>query len=92
MARGLALNAARRARVLRQTPTWSDLDAIALIYLERERATAETGAEYHVDHIVPLRGALVSGLHVAENLRVVRAEVNRHKSNQFKPGEFQCSI
>ena len=35
-----------------------------------------------VDHIIPLQGQFVSGLHVPENLRVIPRSINRSKRNK----------
>ena len=47
------------------------------------KKTKETGRDYHVDHIVPLQGRLVSGFHVSGNLRVVLADTNLSKNNRY---------
>lgn len=67
-----------------RTPPWADLDAINVIYKEAKEKCRRTGREYHVDHIIPLRGLYVSGLHVAENLRIIPAKQNMSKNNRFE--------
>lgn len=54
-----------------------------LKYLEAQRLSIETGVEYVVDHIVPLKHDLVCGLHTNANLQVVTAEYNFAKGNSF---------
>lgn len=79
----LAIGAQRRAKKLQAMPKWADTKAIRQIYAECQRITRETGIKHEVDHIVPLNGVKVKGLHVAENLRVIPAKLNRKKSNHF---------
>jgi excisionase family DNA binding protein len=66
----------RRDRIARATPVWADLAAIDAIYARRRRETLRTGIPHHVDHIVPIDGRTVSGLHVHGNLRVIPARDN----------------
>ena len=58
-------------------PPWADHEKIRAMYQEAER----TGMT--VDHIIPLRGRLVSGLHVENNLQLLPGSVNFSKGNKF---------
>jgi hypothetical protein len=71
-----AWGAARRARLLRRMPAWADRAAILAIYRNRPNG-------HHVDHIVPLKGKNVSGLHVPCNLQYLPARDNLRKGAQF---------
>ena len=64
-------------------PAWADKSAIKEIYDTAKTLTKDTGIEYHVDHIVPIRHPLVCGLHVEHNLRVITKSENSQKSNFF---------
>ena len=46
--------------------------------------TSETQIQWHVDHIIPLRNTLVTGLHVWYNLQIIPARLNYDKSNFFE--------
>ena len=64
-------------------PPWANESAIKSIYAKAKSLTKDTGIEYHVDHIVPIRHPLVCGLHVEHNLRVITKSENSQKSNFF---------
>ena len=79
--------AKRRAAKINRTPGWltkEDLDKIVSIYIEAGRKTKKTGEEWHVDHIIPLQGENISGLHVPDNLQVIRAKDNLSKNNRYE--------
>jgi hypothetical protein len=76
---------ARQAAILQRTPPWADLKEIRTFYDVSHWMTDVTGVEHHVDHILPLQGDLVSGLHVTENLRVISATVNLSKGSKYAP-------
>lgn len=71
-----ARNAKRRANKVSATPSWANLDIIKRIY----ECCPE---DCHVDHIVPLQGANVCGLHVEYNLQYLTVEENLAKGNKF---------
>jgi len=78
-----ARDAKRRADQVLATPAWSDLKTIRMIYADARRLTNETGIRHEVDHLIPIKGLKVSGLHVPHNLRVIPMTDNRKKFNRF---------
>ena len=82
-----ASTAARKDRLRFATPKWlTDVQnlQIVAVYEESARLTKETGVAHHVDHIVPIRGKNVSGLHVPWNLQILTANENYLKNNKFQ--------
>ena len=76
----------RQAAKLNATPPWLNEDhkfMLEEIYELRDLRTQATGVVHHVDHIVPLRGAEVCGLHVPWNLQVIPASDNIRKGNSY---------
>jgi hypothetical protein len=77
---------ARRRKHRDATPSWltrKQKSEIRQVYQIAITMTQTTGEQYVVDHIVPLRGADVCGLHVPWNLRVITQEENLVKSNKL---------
>jgi hypothetical protein len=67
------------------TPTWltkDQLDEIENFYWLSNDLTKVSGEVYHVDHIVPIQGKTVCGLHVPWNLQILPADLNIAKSNR----------
>lgn len=83
-----AYRSKRRAQELQAQPPWlskEDLLRIQLTWGIRELKSFVTGCEYEVDHIVPLQGKTVCGLHVPWNLEVVLKSDNRRKQARYWP-------
>lgn len=83
-----SLIAKRKAAKMKRTPVYRCQPMIDLFYKEARRISEETGIPHHVDHIIPLQGALVSGLHTASNLQILTAIENMRKHNHFDPDSF----
>lgn len=75
----------RRIAKRKRTPIWSDKYEIEEIYQTAKRISLNTGIKHEVDHIIPLQGELVSGLHVPENLQIIPKRENRKKRNKYTP-------
>jgi len=86
-ARKLAEVKARKYGKQKRIPPWLDRSLLIPFYEEAKRLTRETGATHHVDHIVPLFGKNVCGLHVPWNLQVITAEENLKKSNRISQSD-----
>ena len=81
-----ANTASRRARKKQAQPPWlteEHINQIKAKYKNSKRMKKLTGILHHVDHIVPLKGENVCGLHVPWNLQVIPAKHNLEKNNRF---------
>lgn len=76
-------DARRRAAEKNAMPPWADRAAIRAFYADAARLTAETGIHHEVDHIVPIQGKTVCGLHVPANLQALTRTANRSKLNKL---------
>lgn len=79
--------AKQRANKAQRSPSWlsqSQKDEIKDWYYAAQELSKIFPWKLHVDHIIPLRGDNVSGLHVAWNLQLLPAKVNLSKSNKLE--------
>lgn len=76
-----AANGRYRARAELATPVWADWKEIEKFYNLARKLTRQTGIPHQVDHVIPLRGKTVSGLHVHHNLQVITKAANIEKRN-----------
>lgn len=74
----------RRSHERQATPAWTNLDLVRQFWDDAARMTADTGTEFHVDHIHAINGQRfgVSGLHNEFNLHILDATTNIRKGNR----------
>lgn len=65
-----------RSKKLKALVNWSNLEEIKTIY-------SNCPKDYEVDHIIPIQGTSVCGLHCEHNLQYLPVSINRSKSNKF---------
>ena len=86
----LAKNALARAVKLKATPSWltdEHKEEMKNIYIVCKTVSSKTNKKHHVDHIVPLKGYNICGLHVPWNLAIIPQRMNLAKSNTFNSWE-----
>jgi len=74
----------RRAFLLKATPSWANKEAISALYKEAESISKFANIKFEVDHIIPLKGKSVCGLHVEDNLRIISMKENRQKAYGYE--------
>jgi hypothetical protein len=82
-----AKRAKNRAKKELRIPAWLSKDDIWMIKEAYDLATERTklfGFRWDVDHIIPMKGKLISGLHVPTNLQVIPHTTNVRKSNKYE--------
>ena len=80
--RQYAYSRARKKHVKQATPSWANMKYIRLFYEMAKMEEERLGIPVHVDHIIPLRGKNVCGLHVEDNLQLLTAKQNLRKNNR----------
>ena len=78
-----ALNAKRNASKIQAIPKWANLKKISEFYTEAALMTKVTGEQHDVDHIIPLQGKTICGLHCEDNLQVILHVENCKKGNKI---------
>jgi hypothetical protein len=77
----------RRAALLQRIPIWqTEFDELKIkcIYSVAAMLSRVNNEPWTVDHIIPLQGKIVSGLHVPCNLQLMRARENEAKRNKYE--------
>lgn len=83
-----AAHCAKRSSLLKnRTPVWlsnKDVKYIECLYKIASRLSLCLQVKHHIDHILPLQGKHVSGLHIPSNLQVVSIYINLRKNNKYE--------
>ena len=78
-----------RARKLKAIPPFSRLPKnrkqILAVYVKAQIRNFGSRVKYEVDHIIPLQGMYICGLHCVNNLQIITHNKNQLKSNTFIP-------
>lgn len=72
----------RRNAERKCVPEWSETHKIKTVYKKARWLGTLTGKKYHVDHIIPIQGDNVCGLHVWSNLQILEDSINCSKGNR----------
>jgi len=86
-AKVIANTTRRKKHIKLRTPAWLTKDDHKVIwgfYSIAAMLTKHNGEQWEVDHVIPLLGKNVSGLHVPSNLQLLHSSENLKKSNQFE--------
>jgi len=83
----IALAALRKKIIKQRTPKWLTKDDLWMIKEAYDLSSLRTKMfefSWHVDHVIPLQGETVNGLHVPTNLQVIPGTINLSKKNKYK--------
>jgi hypothetical protein len=86
---------AKRSAIKRSAEVLWDIEFTNFVFEEahhlRGLRDASSGFKWHVDHVIPLQGKLVCGLHVWNNFAVIPAIINMRKNNKYAIPEERSS-
>lgn len=75
----------RRDKLKVATPKWYEKDLVKQVFLKRDELSSLLNIELTVDHIIPIQGDNVCGLHCWDNLQLLERSLNGGKKNLYEP-------